>query len=95
MYPKEEREAVCVYEEETDTWSLYTCVRRHITRLQKIFGEEGFDKIDRDENGRIIAVQIDGVDPSHVSFRQKSKRKELSEEEREALAERARENFGK
>src|SRR5699024_11073159 len=95
MYPKEERETVCVYEEETDSWSLYTCVRRHIKRLQKIFGEEGDYKIDREGEGRIIAVQIDGVDPSQVSFRNKAKSKELTEEQRKELSDRAKRNFGK
>lgn len=94
MYPKEERETVCVYEEETDSWRLYTCVRRHITRFQKIIGEEVFDRIERDGEGRIIAVEIAGVDPSQVSFRNKSKTKDMSEERRKELSDRAKRNFG-
>lgn len=88
--PTEEQETVLVYEYETDTWSLYTCVRKHITRLMKVFSEEQFDKISRNEDGRIIAVQIDGVPEAHVLMRDVPKGRKMTEEQRLAQRERLR-----
>ena len=86
--PGEEQETVCVYDYELDSWSLYTCVRKHITRLTKIFSEDEIDRVFKDDSGRIVAIQIDDVDPSQVSFRNKSKKKNLSDEEKREIAER-------
>lgn len=86
--PREEQETVCVYDYELDSWSLYTCVRKHITRLTKIFSEDEIDRVFKDDSGRIVAIQIDDVDPSQVSFRNKSKKKNLSDEEKREIADR-------
>lgn len=36
MYTSEERETTAVYDYVTNTWSIYTCVPRHMTKLRKI-----------------------------------------------------------
>lgn len=36
MYTKEEKETVCVYDFINNTWDIYSCVPRHITKLRKI-----------------------------------------------------------
>lgn len=86
--PKEERETIAVYEEMTDTWSIYSNVRKHITKLTKIFGEDGFDKAGIDDDGRLMEVTKDDVDHGQVSFR--NKKKPMSEEQRAKAAERMR-----
>lgn len=85
---KEERETIAVYEELTDTWSIYSNVRKHITKLTKIFGEDGFDRAGVDDDGRLMEVSKDGVEHGQVSFR--NKKKPMSEEQRAKAAERMR-----
>jgi hypothetical protein len=36
MYSAEEKETVCVYDYIEDSWDVYTCVQRHMTKLRKI-----------------------------------------------------------
>lgn len=90
--PREEQETIANYEYETDTWNIYTCVQKHITKLFKIFDESDCSKIWRNEDGRILAIEIEGASHEQVSFRNKSKKKELTEEERKAIAERLQRN---
>lgn len=86
MLSKDERETVCVYEEATDTWTIDTTVRKHITKLLRIFDENEIDVIERADDGRIIGLTISGAGKSQVSFRNKPK--PMSEEQRRAAAER-------
>lgn len=93
--PKEERETITHYDELTDSLSFYTNVRRHITKLIKIFGEDGFDKVGVDEQGRILEIHINNVDERHMLIRDIPKGRKLTEEQRQEVAERfkrAREN---
>lgn len=36
MYASEERETTAVYDHVSNTWLIYTCVPRHMTKLRKI-----------------------------------------------------------
>ncbi|MNW38886.1 hypothetical protein D3C74_159640 [compost metagenome] len=36
MYSSEERETTAVFDYVSNTWSIYTCVPRHMTKLRKI-----------------------------------------------------------
>jgi len=36
MYLNEEKETVCVFDYVRDSWEVYSCVPRHITKLNKI-----------------------------------------------------------
>lgn len=85
---REEQETIANYEYETDTWNIYTCVQKHITKLFKIFDESDCSKIWRNDEGRILAIEINGASHEQVSFRNKSKKKELTEEEKKVIAER-------
>ena len=87
---KEERETITNYDELTDSLSFYTNVRRHITKLVKIFGEDGFDKVGVDEEGRILEIHINNVDERHMLIRDIPKERKMSEEEKQAVAERLR-----
>lgn len=86
MLTRDERETVCIYEEATNTWSIDTSVRKHITKLLRIFSEDECSRIDRAEDGRIIGVLIEGAGHSQVGFRNKPK--PIPEEQRKAAAER-------
>lgn len=35
-YSSEERETVCVYDKIDDRWDVYSCVQKHMTKLNKI-----------------------------------------------------------
>lgn len=88
--PLEERETLTNYEEITDTWSIYSNVRKHITKLTKIFSEDEISKVTVNENGAITEIFIEGASFEQVSFRNKSKPRTMTDEQREEAAERLR-----
>ena len=88
--PLEERETLANYEEITDTWSIYSSVRKHITKLTKIFSEDDISKVTVNENGTITEIFIEGASFEQVSFRNKSKPRVMTDEQREEAAERLR-----
>lgn len=88
--PLEERETMTNYEEITDTWSIYSNVRKHITKLTKIFSEDEISKVTVNENGAITEIFIEGASFEQVSFRNKSKPRVMTDEQREEAAERLR-----
>lgn len=90
--PQYEQETICNYDYMEDSWSIYTNVRKHITRLSKVIGEERFDMISRSSDGRITEVHIDGLKHSQVSFRKESK--PMSEERKAQAAENLRKARG-
>lgn len=51
-YPRDEQETSAVYDPVTDQWTVYSTLKRHITRLQKVGGEPVQKEV---EDGRIIA----------------------------------------
>lgn len=84
----EERETIPVYEEITDSWSVYSNVRKHITKLMKIFSEDEITKVTVNENGTVLEIWIDNASFEQVSFRSKSKPRNMTDEQRAALSER-------
>lgn len=86
--PQDEQETICNYDYLTDSWSIYTNVRKHITRLTKVIGEERFDKISRSSDGRITEVTIDGLDHANVLMRAKPKERKQTEAQKKAFMER-------
>lgn len=85
-----ERETVCVFDETNDVWVVESSVRKHITKLLKMYGEENISNSLTDDNGRYIYVEFKNVDPSQVSFRSKSKPRVMTEEQKQQLADRLR-----
>lgn len=75
-----ERETVCVCNDETNRWEIYSCSPKTITRIKKA----GLKLLRVDENG---GHYFQG-DFSQVSFRTKSKPRQLTEEQRKARADR-------
>ncbi|MBY0088440.1 hypothetical protein [Brevibacillus brevis] len=50
-YSNDEKETTCVYEYVTDTWTVYSCVPRHMTKLRKVAGEPYWKEEESTENG--------------------------------------------
>src|SRR5699024_3945903 len=86
--PGNEQETICNYDYLTDSWSIYTNVRKHITRLTKVIGEKRFDKISRNSEGRITEVTINGLDHANVRMRAIPAKSEMSEAQKQALMKR-------
>lgn len=80
-YPRTEQETVLVYEAETNSWSAYSTVPKHIRKLQTIADVE---VIEIDEHGNPAAAK------ATLSAKQVSMKKErvLSEEQRKKMSER-------
>ena len=93
--PGNEQETICNYDYPTDSWSIYTNVRKHITRLTKVIGVERFDKISRNSEGRITEVTINGLDHANVLMRAKPVKREMTEEQKQAFVERMHGTDGK
>jgi len=58
-YPTNEQETTCVYDYATNKWTIYSCVRKHITKLLRRFGEPEWKEEEPDKHGnqRIIAAK--------------------------------------
>lgn len=84
----EERETVCTYDYETKLWTVYTCVPTHLTKLTKINGKPDWFDLSDDGEDRIIAGRWDNLKQSQVGFRQESKGRNLTDEQRKELSER-------
>lgn len=89
LYTSEEQETICNYDRHTNTWSVYTCVAKHITKLTKLYGDPDWFQYSEDGNERIIAAKWEGLKSSQVSFRKESKRV-MTDEQKENAAERLR-----
>lgn len=73
----EERETVILTSDNEKTWSVYTCQKKIMRKLEKI-GAMAYD-VQYDEEGNIISARFE-VDYSQISFRKKI---ELTEEQKE------------
>lgn len=82
-YTAIERETVIRCDDEGKLWEIYTLMPTVITKLKKA----GIEPIQIDEDG---AHHFRDVPFGQVSFRQESKGREMSEEQRQAAAERLR-----
>lgn len=58
-YSRDEQETVCVYDSLTGRWTVYSTVRKHITKLLRRFGEPEWkeEELDIHGNPRIIAAK--------------------------------------
>jgi hypothetical protein len=54
-YSRGEQETVCVFDIESGSWKVYTCVPKHIRKVLAITSE--ITRLEADENGRTIAVE--------------------------------------
>lgn len=58
-YSTDEQETTCVYDYASEKWTVYSCVRKHITKLLRRFGEPEWKEEEPDKYGspRIIAAR--------------------------------------
>ena len=82
-YPKAEQETVLVFEAETNVWSAYSTVPKHIRKLQSLTDVE---VLEIDEHGNPAAAK------AKLTAKQVSMKKErvLSEAQRKEMSERMR-----
>ncbi|PQP89678.1 hypothetical protein [Paenibacillus sp. AR247] len=85
-YTNEERETVCVYDHIDNSWYVYTCVPKHLTKLNKIAMPYWEEK----DGDRVTAAKWK-LNEKQVRFAMERK---ISEEQRAAMSERARKRFG-
>ena len=88
---KFERETLISTNDELDYYTIYSCQKKMWNRLERMNIEPY--KIDKDSDGEIIAKYY-RVPLNYVKI-SISKKRELTEEQKEALRERARMNFKK
>ncbi|MED5015955.1 hypothetical protein P9847_01405 [Paenibacillus chibensis] len=86
-YTSEERETICRYDHVDNNWDVYSCVQKHMTKLNKIAKPYWEEK----EGDRVTAAKWK-LNGSQVRF---AMERQISDEQRAAMAERARERFGK
>lgn len=85
-YTSEERETVCTYDNVSGAWTVYTSVQKHITKLNKIAKPYWEEK----EGDRVTAAKWK-LNGNQVRF---AMERQISDEQRAAMAERARQRFG-
>lgn len=89
---KEERETAVVFNEATGYWEIYSAIPHHIRKFDKLNYEVTF--VDYYEDG-VVAGKFYKVPKNAITFRDISKKTEISEEERMRRSERAKKIFGK
>ena len=89
---KEERETAVVFNEADGYWQIYSAIPHHIRKFDKLNYEVTF--VDYYEDG-LIAGKFYKVPKNTITFRDISKKTEISEEERMRRSERAKKIFGK
>lgn len=68
-YRRCEQETTCVYDHQAGTWIVYSCVRKHMTKLFKRFGEPVWSESEATEEGvRVIAAKWTDVQGNMVRF---------------------------
>ena len=88
-YTNEERETICRYDSIDDNWDVYTCVQRHMTKLYKIAQPYWEEKTDGSDRVTAAKWKLNG---NQVRF---AVERQYTDEQRAAMAERARERFAK
>lgn len=83
---KEERETACVYNEADGYWTIYSAVQSHIRRFDKL--NYPVTNIDYYPNGE-VAGKFYQVSKNAISFKDPTKKRNISEEQKQALRERA------
>jgi hypothetical protein len=89
MYSAEERETTAVFDYVNNTWSVYTCVPRHMTKLRKIAAPVWEEVTD----GRVTAAKWE-LKVSQVIFANERTSK-MTSEQREAASIRMKEQLAK
>jgi hypothetical protein len=84
---KEERETIILTSDADDEWQIYTCQQKIMTKMKNL-GIFPF-KVDVDKDGNEVAKYYK-VGYKQVSFRKESSGRNLTDEQREELAERMR-----
>ena len=82
---RDERETALIYNEADGCWEIYTAVPKHIRRFDKLKYE--CIKTEFYENSEVFA-KFYKVPAKAISFRDPTKKREISEESRKAAAER-------
>ena len=83
---KEERETACVYNEADGYWTIYSAVQSHIRKFDKL--NYPVTDIDYYPNGE-VAGKFYQVPKNTISFKDPTKKRNISEEQKQALRERA------
>lgn len=83
---KEERETACVYNEADGYWTIYSAVQSHIRKFDKL--NYPVTDIDYYPNGE-VAGKFYQVPKNAISFKDPTKKRNISEEQKQVLRERA------
>ena len=83
---KEERETACVYNEADGYWTIYSAVQSHIRKFDKL--NYPVTDIDYYPNGE-VAGKFYQFPKNTISFKDPTKKRNISEEQKQALRERA------
>lgn len=83
---KEERETACVYNEADGYWTIYTGVQSHIRKFDKLNYPVTY--IDYYPDGE-VAGKFYQVPKNAISFKDPIKKRNISEEQKQVLRERA------
>ena len=83
---KEERETACVYNEADGYWTIYSAVQSHIRKFDKL--NYPVTDIDYYPDGE-VAGKFYQVPKNAISFKDPTKKRNISEEQKQALRERA------
>lgn len=83
---KEERETACVYNEADGYWTIYSAVQSHIRKFDKL--NYPITDIDYYPDGE-VAGKFYQVPKNAISFKDPTKKRNISEEQKQALRERA------
>jgi hypothetical protein len=83
---KEERETACVYNEADGYWTIYSAVQPHIRKFDKL--NYSVTNIDYYPDGE-VAGKFYQVPKNAISFKDPTKKRNISEEQKQALRERA------
>lgn len=83
IVPRKEQETVIQISRDTDVANIYTTDSRYINKLNKIYKPSKKIKCDR----QIVAMEYD-VPAKAISFRSKLSKKAMSDEEKQKLASR-------
>lgn len=89
MHPSDEQETTLVFDPVDGKWLVYSCYRKHITKLLKVAGEPYWkeEEIGKNGNPRITAGKWK-VNEKQIRFAQTPSPKVLTPEERQARRER-------
>jgi len=74
-YATHEQETICLYDYDANQWTIYSRVRKHITKLRRQFGEPIWVETEPDKNGQSRIVAARWVVPGNAVSFTKGRRK--------------------